>query len=63
MSEVAACCGTTCDKSKALAEQKRVVDAFDKLDKAHADDWGDMFAIEEGLIELKAAIFYLREKQ
>ena len=54
------CCGQIADKSKLLAGQKRVVDAFDKLDKAHADDWGDMFAVDECIAELREAMEALR---
>lgn len=66
MSEVVACCGTTCDKSKAVADQKRVVDAFDELDRCQSRlDYmsPDIDGLEKAFKELKVAISYLRETQ
>lgn len=60
MSEIATCCSAGCDKVKALADQKRVVSAFDEfmlLDGSSEVEVGNAVA------RLAKAIAYLREKQ
>lgn len=68
MSEINTCCSSGCDLIKAIADQKRVVDTFDKLDDQVKHFDSDKAAesiveMERTFEQLKSAIFYLREKK
>jgi len=62
VTELQSCCGTTCDKAQALADQAAVVAAYDAAVKIA--DWSENPEVLRGLLlDLEPFISHLREKK